>query len=1814
MAESVNVTQQVNVDLDLQARIANLKQVEKDLQQQIESLNKLKLKAKLDPQLDLNLQSFERQLTEHRKKISDAYGQYLKNLGATLGGKQGGSNFAREVKKKLEQDTSFFDEQGKLIEKKFQKLVSSLSQKVGLGGAIRGDSPFKAYFSVIGKDMNQVMSFLDRNIKFLDSRIQQVKAQKSEALSALPTTAQFTKETVRPLEARQRAGAAEAEAVRKFVESAVPAREGSKAFQGYQEKYAERRGTPESQAEAIRTYRREINDTINEIRKMQAAQAGGADIFGFDAQAAAKNLALLRVEYEKLSKELADLTSSKKGALTPEEAANRRAKEAMQELRDGAASLAKNESLLTPKKLLVEIEAQAKRVAEAIKAMAEIKADPAKLEQMSKVLEGLEKRAADIRAASRPKVDRVAQSSEDLRKVQERFDTFGATAPARERLQMLLELRKATENYVTALQDATTAGHSFDKEIAVQRGNLSALNDQIKGFDNIVVQFQRAFQTFIRYAVVYQALYAVQSAVKAVWTEIVNLQDALTGIKAVTQTTSQGMQDIEAAIKSVAETTAFTTDEIAKGGQTLVQAGVSVQQFGEMLRATANLASATGSSFETGAQVMSSYTKVFEDLSSTEISDALANAVNISKLNLQDLNTIANYLLSTTESYNISLNNLLAAATTLSNVGFRHSTIATGTRQAILELLSPDAKTQKALAARYRKLGINMTEEAVAAMYSGFKDAENPLLALINEMEKIGFGGLADTELSRVMDVRGESVFKALVQNKEVFVANEVALKRSGTAAAGAKTQLESLSKSWQNLGEIVVSLFYDQSKGLVSGLRDTINGLAKIIEKVSELSTKAQEAFGSSGALGSIVTGVGVTASSLLKGGSVAGALGKGAAAAVAQESVVLFAEGNKAVKAFADAVTAATAVLTISSLLFGGAKASGKAFEVKGVQGPATGKAIPGRGVFKTPVAEAATTEAATGLIAGLAAGIAGLNPVVWITLAGTLIGSLSDYLQGYVRNWLKERFPSLRLYGADEYSSTKTDAIVRQMEAEKRKATQMNESTAAAAQQKAQIDAFRNQLAQTTAPVAGTPEGTNKDVQKVLEGLSGQLLSIGSQSLESALDQVSKITGVSRGALKDSDFITKAQQLEELVAQGEAFRKQYLDQLLKAYSDLEQDPENNEGARAIIQQYNKLSDSEKSFLDTRKTQVADVEQLVNVLDKLTGDVKKVSSDTVGQQLKVLSLELDRALSASGADKVAGYAAVGMRITQAVQDNNVEFLERAAQAYVKQLADLGIDINSKLEASKDSLRKEAAAKYTQNIKLAQASLEPATKTLPTAAEFTATNPKEGRGVNQAETASLEQQIQAKLTEYVALNQQAQSAVASGKSAEDRKKLDEQITTKMQEIKNLQDTKATLAKDDVDGAEKMKQLQQSFIAGQAKVADLEEEYKIVMGSRNADAYRAGKISREIYAIKKAQLEEEKKALAENLAKSVEKAGLFNTKELTSQDLLNALSGSAGAEAMKNNEELAKNYQALSEVTSKERLLREGLTTKLKEQLDRASSKVQNVESRLQSNSERLANAREKLADLYEKQGEIESYFQNLAADLSGKKTSKRDIEDMIAASLESGSVEMAKQAAATAKGAVGNGLSKRQAKDLIESAQGAASEINTTDIIDAETKVMDLENVQTGLLEETRKATAAQKRLADSIDMLNSTMGGNLPAVEGYADGGLIRGAGGPKQDNVNINASAGEFMQPVAAVQKYGKDFMERVRNLQVDPGILRAISANPKVISGTGGATQQKDKQVAIFKLGDATITTEANVDAVKQFQGALKIMALKKGRTA
>lgn len=425
---------------------------------------------------------------------------------------------------------------------------------------------------------------------------------------------------------------------------------------------------------------------------------------------------------------------------------------------------------------------------------------------------------------------------------------------------------------------------------------LSDGNARMRGFTGFTHQAALALRLFFRYAIAYGALYKVLEAVKALTGGLVTLDERLHSIRAISAATVGEMSKIKAAIKSVSVTTQFDVSEIAGSAQTLAQAGVKPEEMAEALQSVALFASATNSTLETSADLISTMRNVFTDLSDKTIADQLTKAVNISKLTGKDLSTILSRGLQVANAYNVTSDQFLAAVTVLRNAGIKASTVSTGLRQSLLELLSPDAKTIAVLKERYNAIGTDLGADEIRAKFFGFTQDANPLLSVLREIKKLGAGsGSGKAAFSRVFDVRAANVINVLLKDLDKLDDSLARLSSGGAASKGAEIQMLSFSNSMKNLGAVILSVSDTLSGDFVQSLAESTRGLTEFIKSYEDAVLKKQ-ALGQ-GADGLIAGSGAIAAGTFVRSsGGIGSRLAKGAAAGGA----ALF-TGNAASK-FAD------------------------------------------------------------------------------------------------------------------------------------------------------------------------------------------------------------------------------------------------------------------------------------------------------------------------------------------------------------------------------------------------------------------------------------------------------------------------------------------------------------------------------------------------------------------------------------------------------------------------------------------------------------------------------------------------------------------------------------------------------------------------------------------------------------------------------------------------------------------------------------------------------------------------------------------------
>lgn len=346
-------------------------------------------------------------------------------------------------------------------------------------------------------------------------------------------------------------------------------------------------------------------------------------------------------------------------------------------------------------------------------------------------------------------------------------------------------------------------------------------------------------KNFAKFALVYQGLYAVLGYVKQLTGALFDLNKELANMQAITGETKKSMEEVSVAILQTASNSRFSIGEMTEAAKVIAQAGKSAQELPSVLKAVSDFASGTDTSLATSADIITSIGEVYKDLSEADIANQLTKAVNLSKLNGEDLKTILSLGAQVGEGYNITSEQMLAAASALRNAGIKASTVATGLRQAMVEVFNLQDGSAKDLQEAYAKKGQDLSLSDVKAKFYNFKNEADPLLAVLRELKSLGFGAEGDFTLGRSFDLRALNVLKALTTNTQDYLKLQKEITFGQPAAEAAAASMDSLNAQMVRFNNILTELLSTEAGGLFSGLSGALKKLNDFIEKRNELKNK---------------------------------------------------------------------------------------------------------------------------------------------------------------------------------------------------------------------------------------------------------------------------------------------------------------------------------------------------------------------------------------------------------------------------------------------------------------------------------------------------------------------------------------------------------------------------------------------------------------------------------------------------------------------------------------------------------------------------------------------------------------------------------------------------------------------------------------------------------------------------------------------------------------------------------------------------------------------------------------------------------------
>lgn len=868
----------------------------------------------------------------------------------------------------------------------------------------------------------------------------------------------------------------------------------------------------------------------------------------------------------------------------------------------------------------------------------------------------------------------IREATEQQAKFNDAQRRYSVALGPKDQLIAANEMSKAVTGMAEAQRRAGAATPRSLAGLQAQKDTVESLVQQAKELTIANNQAASSYnslngvmRSFFRYAVEFALLYKVQQGVVAMVTSVVQLQDALKATQAISRSTDAEMQKVSASVQQVAIDTEYSTNEIAQAAQMLAQAGVDIREVGSALEYVALAASATNSSIATTTDIMTTMSNVFKDMTFQEIADQMTATINLSKLTGEELSTILSRAVEVSETFNIIPEQMNAAFAVLRNAGIKASTISTGYRQALLEVFSPDEKTLKFLEKRYTELGQHMSQGTIAAMFQGFARAEDPIRAVTEELEKLGYGTSQAAEFTRVFDVRATNVLDVLVKQRDEYIKLTTQIDNHGAALKGNQTQMESLSKSFNNLGSIITVVANDAFGGALGSLEKIIDALGDIIQLSGKAMNALKEQTGSSGAGNSILSGVLGGFGQYAKTGSIAGALTKGVGVAAGTEALQIGANAAGS-SVLSEVLGAASVVLSATGLFSkkGGLRAGGVNETPKEPSKYQQTKFDPKSfgnkmgGVNTEAAAQLASSgmqmvAVLVGWFKNLPKIFMGLGPAGWIATAGGLLFTAVQLLSKDT----SAQIDAIR--SRVEAASKKVKKVEGDIEGDRKDAQLIEDLTASVANAKTNLGTFFRTSA----------DGLNLTNDQIVEAvgvLDGVSFDLGSSGLAEGLRELQdRLKTIFPPTLDQRDIIEEINKTRAEVDKVDGNRAAWQQRLLEAYET--SDSDRTEQQKSLLAAFGKLNAEEKASVNT---QIRNLNQagkfnelsgrlregsnagLQTELAKQTGAVKSGGQD-------IAKLEVSKAINSK-----EGLGGISKLVLQAGKDNNVQLLSDLRDAIV--------------------------------------------------------------------------------------------------------------------------------------------------------------------------------------------------------------------------------------------------------------------------------------------------------------------------------------------------------------------------------------------------------------------------------------------------------------------------------------------------------------------------------------------------------------------
>lgn len=311
---------------------------------------------------------------------------------------------------------------------------------------------------------------------------------------------------------------------------------------------------------------------------------------------------------------------------------------------------------------------------------------------------------------------------------------------------------------------------------------------QISRVHGGINRLMAAMSVVANYAIAAQGMFLIVNAVKETILSVARFDQVLKDLQAVTGDTDDAIRVIGNTIKETSDKFVYNADQMSEAARNLAQAGFSAEETLEALPSVAVLATTTMEGMRIAADLLTTTIRAFElnTMESARVADVFAIAANKSKLTIDGLRIVMNYLGPVAHEAGMSLESTAAATMVLADSGIRMSTIGTGLRQVLARLIAPTS----AMRAEFEKSGIDISK--LNPMTSDFIDV----------LRELSLGVKDAGAAFRLFGLRGASVAIALINSFRSGSFKEAIdnVYKVGTASIMAAKQMEGIEARAQNL------------------------------------------------------------------------------------------------------------------------------------------------------------------------------------------------------------------------------------------------------------------------------------------------------------------------------------------------------------------------------------------------------------------------------------------------------------------------------------------------------------------------------------------------------------------------------------------------------------------------------------------------------------------------------------------------------------------------------------------------------------------------------------------------------------------------------------------------------------------------------------------------------------------------------------------------------------------------------------------------------------------------------------------------------